>query len=95
MRTTKVFTIDLSHIPPRDGFQLLHIAYIRDGFIGRIMWAIDGKEQSGSVRVDFDHIDAQEDFVFLDDIPDATAQEKLNSSRHAITAAIHRHFAIR
>ena len=88
----EIKTIDLSHLSPKDNFQLLRIEYIDNYFLARVVWAIDGIEQQIGTRIDFGKM-FQGHFVLLDVPLDVGMQKQLDFCADALTQAICEHFA--
>ena len=87
----EIQTIDLSHIPAKNNFQLLRIEYVENYFMARVVWAIDGIEHKTGARINFNKM-LRGHFVLLDVSLDVNAWKQLHACAHILTQAICEHF---
>ena len=88
----EIETIDLSHLSPKDNFQLLRIEYVDNYFLARVVWAIDGIEDKTGALVDF-HRMLGGYFMLIDASLDGDVRKHLDSFIDALKQAICEHFA--
>ena len=88
----EIQTIGLSHLSPKDNFQLLRIEYVENYFMARVVWAIDGIEDKTGAPVDF-HRMLSGHFMLPDASLDSDLRKHLDSCIDVLTQAICQHFA--
>ena len=88
----EIKTIDLSHLSPKDNFQLLRIEYVENYFMARVVWAIDGMEDKTGAPIDF-HKMISGHFMLLDTSLDSDLRKHFDSCIDALKQAICEHFA--